>query len=224
MTRTNTFVSLAILAAAIFAFSSAYSPARHESAKLRADIRAPKPQSALERPMNGFGLSPFSLGAPVPPDPTEIIKQRKQIMTAGGYTTPEKYFYMNVKELTDLGRAGDVFASLQLGERYWNEAKSLEYDPDMDYSDAPKNIAVRHFLVAIREGAGNVIPIVAKRMLEDGEIIDAVAWNMISQRGGQLENQKSFNQSRNFSKLSYEQLNAAQKKANDIASELGITL
>jgi hypothetical protein len=224
MTRTIIIVSLTTLVIAFFLFDGTAPPIQQEPPKPQLTIRRSDIKSVFEQPKTGLNISPFSSGNPTPPDSTELIKRRKQIMVAGGYTTPEKYFHMDIGELTGLERSGDVFASLQLGERYWSEAKALEYDPDADYSDAPKNIAIHHFVIAIRGGAGNVSAIVAKRMFEDGKVIEAAAWDMIAQRNEQQANQASYGKDRDFSKMSYEQLNAAQKKANEIASKLGISL
>lgn len=80
---------------------------------------------------------------------------------------------------------------LQLGERYWSEADALVYDPDMDFSDRPQNIALR-YLLAVRGGAGNVTAVVAKRMFDDGNIIDAAAWDRIAHKFGQNGNDQFF--------------------------------
>ncbi|MBJ7310732.1 hypothetical protein ACFOLJ_18960 [Rugamonas sp. CCM 8940] len=211
--------SLAIFALAIFFLLDDNSSNPHKISQPKSDIRLA--QSNLERERaSGLGPSPFSIGNPALPNKIELIASRKQTMIAGGYTTPDKYFHMDIKELMPLSKTGDAFASLQLGERYWNESKALEYDPDMDYSDAPKKIAIRHFMVAIREGAGNVTAIIARRMLDDGNILEAAAWDMISQQHGQMGNQAYFINNRAFLKMSYEQLNMAQKRADEIAVEL----
>jgi hypothetical protein len=132
--------------------------------------------------------------------------------------TPE---LVGAKKLKQLGDSGDVFAMIQLGERCWSEADALVYDPDMDYSDKPQNIALRYFMPAVRGGAGNVTAVVAKIMFGDGNIIDAAAWDMIAHKFGQNRNDQCFAAEGTFGKLSYEQMTAAQQRGKEIAIQMG---
>lgn len=168
--------------------------------------------------------SPFGRGTPPPLDMVALVNERKKRMVAGAFTTPEKYFHMDIKELTALANQLDPFACLQLGERYWSEVGALDYDAATDRSDSARNISVRYFKVAISSGAGNVIPIIAKRMYEAGDFQEAAAWNIVARHRGMRGNDSYFSSQRAFSQMTPEQIGAANQRAKELALETGFPI
>lgn len=187
------------------------------------------PSGLLERQSNDkqttFGISPvvspFGLGNPTPPNIEDLVRFRKQLAIKDGYLLPEKYFRMGVAELTKLGNGGDPLASIAMGDRYMSEANTtLPFDPAMDFSDAPKNIASHFYIMATRGGAGFIPSVVSKRMLEAGDILEAAAWDMVAQKFNG-NNQPASTQSP-FKNMSYEQMNAAYLRAEQLQRAAGI--
>ncbi|GJI88049.1 hypothetical protein RugamoR1_12120 [Rugamonas sp. R1(2021)] len=200
---------------------------RNEEAQEKLSIATtPLPAQApkLPRAVSPWSNSPFSKGASLPPDQTEITKKRRARMAADGILTPEKYFSMSLKELNALGKAGDTLASLQLAERYWNDPAVLVYDPEMDTSKNPREIALEFYIRAVRGGAGKITAVIAKRMVDDGNLVEGAAWDMLAQRFGQDKNEETFTRNLTFSKLTYAQLGEAQKRAAEIASNIGFPI
>jgi hypothetical protein len=139
-------------------------------------------------------------------------------MSKDGIMMPEKYFKMSVQELTDLGRGGDIAASIQLAERYWNEADTMQSEPGTDFSEPPRAVALRYYMLAVQGGAGNIPEIVANRLYQSGgDLTDAAAWDMVSSRFGTMIGGRYSGKSRSFSSLTYEQMSAADARAHEIS-------
>lgn len=167
-------------------------------------------------------ISPFGTGSYVEPNKDELIKKRKERMLRDGFSVPEKYFTMSVEELTNLGKAGDTSASIQLAERYWNEAAIMQSEVGVDFSETPRNIALRYFVMATQGGAGNIPEIVAKRLYESkDDVVNAAAWDMVAQRFSISDGMANSRSVRSFKGLTYEQINEANSHAAEIASQIG---
>lgn len=165
--------------------------------------------------------SPFGSASYVPPDQAELIKARKLRMLADGYTLPEKYIIMSLPQLTELGKAGDAAAAVQLADRYWNEARSLEAESGMDFSQSPREVAVRYFMLATRGGAGYAPEVMAKRLYEaGGDMVEAAAWDMVAGKFSDTGIQP-LGPNRSFARMNYEQMNKANTRAAEIALQIG---
>lgn len=140
--------------------------------------------------------SPFSSAAPPKIDQAAIIAARIERMKKLHYETPDRYNKLGIKELVSLASKNDTFAAIQLGERYWSEKDSAEWDPDFDFSQSNKTIAKKYFALAIRTGSYKVSDAVAVKSAEDGDMIDAEAWRFVStalDKLGRYEHQVSAN-------------------------------
>lgn len=169
-------------------------------------------------------VSPFGTGGLKNINQEEIILKRKQRMLADSLITPDNYFKMQIRELSELAESGDVFAMLQLGERYWSEADSLAYDPDANLRENPRKIATRYFEDAFRGGAINIPVVVGRCAYESGDIIEAAASDIMARRIGQNANSDIYARSNAFGNLSVEQMTAVGVRAKEISSQLGVPL
>lgn len=166
--------------------------------------------------------SPFGAVSYTAPNQANLIKKRKERMARDGYAIPEKYLAMNVIELTTLGKNGDPLAAVQLADRYWSEADSMQSEAGMDFNESPRVIALHYFTIAAQGGAGTIPELVAKRLYESGgDETNAAAWDMVAQRFNTANNRRSAGANRSFSSMSYEQMNPANARAAEIAAQIG---
>jgi len=166
--------------------------------------------------------SPFGTASYTPPDPAELLKERKERLARDGYALPEKYLTMNLVELTNLGKGGDALAAIQLADRYWSEGDAMQSEAGVDFSESPRAIALRYFTLATQGGAGTIPETVAKRLYESGaDVTTAAAWDMVAQRFNGANKGRNSGSNRSFSSMSYEQMNAANARAAEIATQIG---
>ncbi|MEO5932646.1 MAG: hypothetical protein ABIQ08_03720 [Duganella sp.] len=200
-------------------------PSNEKSATLPSAVaaRAAMPTTPSGNAARPSLTSPFGTASYTPPDPAELLKKRKERLARDGYVLPEKYLTMNLVELTNLGKGGDPLASIQLADRYWSEADSLQSEAGVDLSESPRAIALRYFTMAARGGAGTIPETVAKRLYESGgDITTAAAWDMVAQRFSSANKGRNSGSDRSYLSMSYEQMNAANARAAEIASQIGI--
>lgn len=194
------------------------------STKSEASIEGPIVKTTREsiRNSNPLLISPFGAGSFVEENKDELIKKRKERMLRDGFSVPDKYFNMSIQELTKLGNAGDTCASIQLAERYWNEAAFMQSEVGMDFSENPRSIALRYFVMATQGGAGNIPEIVANRLYESkDDVVNAAAWDMVAQRFSTSDGMGNSRAVRSFKDMNYEQINEANLHAAEIASQIG---
>nr|WP_315214044.1 hypothetical protein [uncultured Duganella sp.] len=218
-----TFTSIGTLVAAVY-YWGAEAPSSKESASIAQAVNARAPVATASRghvakpSLN----SPFGTGSYTPPDQAELLKKRKERLARDGYALPEKYLTMTVVELATLGKGGDALAAIQLADRYWSEADSMQAEAGMDFSESPRAVAMRYFTAAARGGAGTIPETVAKRLYESGgDVTDAAAWDMVARRFNTANNGRNSATNRSFSSMSYEQMTAANARAAEIASQIG---
>lgn len=218
-----TLTSVSLVAAAVY-YWGREAPSSEESVKIPAAATA-RTAIAAASPANAASMSltsPFGTASYTPPDQAELVKKRKERLARDGYALPEKYLTMNLVELTNLSKGGDALAAIQLADRYWSEADSLQSEAGVDFSESPRTIALRYFTSAARGGAGTIPETVAKRLYESGgDVITAAAWDMVAQRSNTANNGKNSATNRSFSSMSYEQMNAANARAAEIATQIG---
>ncbi|MYM29804.1 hypothetical protein GTP58_15845 [Duganella sp. CY15W] len=122
-----------------------------------------------------------------PPTPAEmaaIRQQRKQRMQAQGYPTPDAYFEMDLKQLNALADKGDVYAMLQLGEQYYNESASLQWDQDYNFNADPQQLGKQYLGDAAIAGHLHTGLVLAQKYLNDQQPDEAYAWLLLSKRLG----------------------------------------
>ncbi|MBV6320634.1 hypothetical protein [Duganella violaceipulchra] len=140
--------------------------------------------------MRAWGYSPFGTASPsTVPDAKTLATERMEKMRKMGVGTPEKYFYMPLKVLKELGKTGDPFALLQLGQQYWDEGAMLEQDPDYDFKENPKSLALRYTNEAFLAGYNRAALILANRLSQENPT-EAYAWALVSQESGDKDANK----------------------------------
>jgi hypothetical protein len=216
-------ITVAIALASIIAFVLwPHAQPNTAPAEVQAEAASAQSRASTVFQGNSWGSSPFALGAQhTATDQTEMIKQRRKVMTAGGYQTPERYFSMSVKELRQLASVGDVSAMLQLGERHWSESASADHDPELDVEGISRDVATRYFIRALQGGAAMVTTVMAKRTYGNGDIVEAAAWDRLARRYGQHQNNQAVDTARTFTGMSAQQSAAAESRAKQIAQQIG---
>jgi hypothetical protein len=130
--------------------------------------------------MDQWGTSPFGKGAPQQESDAVRVARRRAKMAAGHYPTPPAYDAMGLAQLQARVKQGDVFAMVQLGERFASERDALEHDPDFP-ADANPNLLARHyFTLAIGRGYSQLPSLLADAALEKGDVADAYAWHLVA--------------------------------------------
>ena len=168
--------------------------------------------------------SPFDNSAAPADDQNARIAQRKAYMAKDGLSVDEKYLWMNTADLSRLSSAGDALASLQLAQRYWYEPDHMQSEPGADFSDQPQAIGLKLYIAAARGGAGFVPELIASRLYTArADPAEAAAWSMVADKFGSATRQAP-GPARSFSALTYEQLDAANKRAVEIANSIGAAL
>lgn len=181
---------------------------------------------ATSYPATGIRLqsnleSPFSSSAAPTIDHAAVIAKRVERMKKLHLNMPDRYNKLSIKELDFLAKTSDSFAAVQLGERYWSEKASAEWDPDFDISAPNKVIAQQYFERAIRGGAMNATDAISAKAAEEGDVVEAQAWRIVS---GLLDKLVPYehNLSVNIRQLSPAEEQAAQERAQKIWAELGL--
>lgn len=165
--------------------------------------------------------SPFSSSAPPTIDHEAVIADRVERMKKLHLTMPDRYNKLDIKQLDFLAKTGDSFAALQLGERYWSEKESAEWDPDFDISAPNKVIAQQYFQHAIRRGALIATDAISVKAAEDGDVVEAQAWRIVS---GLLDKLVPYEHTLNVNirQLSPAEEQAATERAKKIWAELDL--
>ena len=145
------------------------------------EIHVPQSATHEDRPaVRAISVtSPFGIGTPNPPDPKETEARIRQVFKAAGLRTPERYYSMGVKQLSELAASGDVYANIQLGTRYLFTPEALEFDPDYDFSVNAKVEAFTAFRRVAMLGNSPAIAMLATK-LADVDPVEAFAWDTIA--------------------------------------------
>ena len=163
--------------------------------------------------------SPFGRASAAPDDPAQRRAARKARMEAGGYSTPAKYFAMELPELRRLAQAGDVFALVQLAEQYSSEWAALQDQAGFDSQASPKVLSEQLFTEAMQGGFTQLAPVMAVKAIETDDLVAAYAWNLVSEKlrnsNAALDRQRA-----RFSSLSDTQKNEAIRKSEEMLQRL----
>lgn len=105
--------------------------------------------------LRGPSTSPFSIAERQ--DAAELIDARRERMKRGGYSTPERYFSLSLSELNRAARTGDLYATLQLADRYYYEASDAQFEDGFDLDSPPQTKGRELFEAAALAGHGEVL-------------------------------------------------------------------
>lgn len=140
-----------------------------------------KNAAQFENQTQASSLSPFSTAAIPKFDQAAIIKARIERMKKLQYNMPDEYNNLGIKKLDELALEGDKMAAIQLGERYWSEKESAEWDPNFISSIPNKAVAQHYFEMAIREGDHHAANAMSAKLAEDGDVVNAEAWRLVGE-------------------------------------------
>ena len=172
-------------------------------------------QPATSEMRIGWGASPFSDS--VSSDiKSELVAARRRKMEALGYSTPDSYYKMGLKQLEDLAKAGDAYAMTQLAEQYYNEADFLKADAGFNSSVKAKDLAEKYYEDAFLSGYIHLAAVISRQMIEEGNLIDAYAWNMLSKSFNDHSNDQIYEKYSPFSTMTDMQKAAAQGKFDSV--------
>lgn len=143
-------------------------------------------------------------------------------MKKGGYSTPSYYFTMNLKQLEKLAKDGDRYAILQLGEQYWEDVELIQWDPDFKSNESSRTIATRYFERAILEGQFDIAAVLAQKAVEDQDLIEGQAWQIVFQRISEKSNMKYPDQRPINLSLTGKQATEADNRAKQIITRLDL--
>lgn len=219
--HTKIFLIAAVLCLAVWA--SWPEPAATVMAKelMAAREESPRRASRLSGTLVGASPqlnSPFGIGAPKPPDPTETEASIRRVFKAAGFRTPDRYYAMGLKELSALAVKGDIYANIQLGTKYLYSRSALEYDPDYDFSVNPRAEAFAAFRRVAMMGNSPAMAMLATA-LSDVDPVEAYAWRELA--GGTSDIHREFYRDyrRNLD-LTNDQLVNARLRTKQIESDL----
>lgn len=166
-----------------------------------------------------WGASPFSnvTSASVK---DELAATRRQKMKALGYATPDQYYMMSLGQLEALAKKGDAYAMAQLGEQYYSEVEFIKNDKDFDRNENAKKAALNYFEGAFLAGYTHLASVISLKMIEENNLIDAYAWNLVSKSFNDHANDALYEKYSPFANMTEMQKAAAQAKFDAIWQRL----
>ncbi len=176
-------------------------------------------QAAIELP---GPVSPFGPAIYVPDDRPMRIAARRARMTAEKYTTPERYYSMDLTALGKLARAGDTFALIQMAEQYESEWEMLQDDPGFDRSADPKRLSRELFVLAIKGGYPHVAAAMAVKSLGKNDLEDAYGWNLLAQDFNDRDSAALNAQQARFASLTPAERAAGERKYLALREQIGV--
>lgn len=163
----------------------------------------------------------------VPEPEKEVVSAeelaRRKKMAALGYMVPTDYYSKDVKTLKQLAKAGDAYAMVHLGEKYYFELNGQtanpEFEQGVDYPAAAKQ-AFKDALVA-----GNVrsAGIIAELYFQEKNVAEAYAWHLVSDQLGDDISANWFRRTDMAQQATPEIKQAAATRAAQIMSELKLS-
>jgi hypothetical protein len=152
------------------------------------------------------------------------IADRQQRMESKGYGSPPKYYEMDLRTLQKLARDGDGDAMLQLAEQYYEEAPRLHSDPAFPTDKDPRLLARQYLAEAVGVGFSRAATLLAKRHLEQHNVVDAYVWRRVSEELGDGNNRLWGKDVDAFATLTVEQKHIADARFTAEMRSIAITL
>lgn len=129
----------------------------------------------------GIFASPFGRGTPV--QQVESPEQvRRRHMESAGYNTPEPYHHLPPTQLIAMAKQGDLFAMLQLGERYVYENQLAKSPEASAYQGSSVEIGKRYFVDAVNAGHIPMAKALSRIYTEEHNYVAAYAWELVYAR------------------------------------------
>ena len=183
----------------------------------------PSPFASGESAIGGIDLA-MPHAAPATTPEKEVISAKeaalRKKMEALGYMVPPSYYAKNLTTLREMGRQGDAFALVHLGEKYYFELNGQknnpEFDPAMDYPAAAK----KSFSEALAVGNIRSAGIISELYLQENNPVDAYAWHLLSKRLGDNISAEWFEKTNVHASLNEQQKQLALAKIPELMSNI----
>lgn len=192
-----------------------------------------------------FGLqaSPFELGQPSTdahsdvhgtsspqmksvvelPEPEIISPEeaaRRKKLEKLGYMLPPEYYTKDLKTLRKMAQAGDAYAMMHIGEKYYFEIQGQinhpEYEQGIDYKKSAKEIFQEALIAGNIRSAG----IIAELFYQEGNVVEAAAWFIVAAQLGDDISAEWFSRTQMSMQATAEIRNAAASRAVSILASL----
>ena len=149
-------------------------------------------------------------------------KARHQQLIALGYMVPPSYYQQNLATLKKSAAAGDAFAMVHLGEKYYFELNNQPDNPDFDPSENYPGAAKSMLSAAVVAGNKRAAGMIAELYLQEQNIVDAYAWNLLSERLGDNISVAWFRGTEPFLNMSEAEKQSGQAKAGRLVASMNL--
>jgi TPR repeat protein len=150
--------------------------------------------------------------------PEEVARRKK--MEKLGYMLPPSYYTKDLKTLRKLAKAGDAYAMMHMGEKYYFEIQGQvnhpEYEQGMDYKKSAKEIFQDALIAGNIRSAG----IIAELFYQEGNVVEASAWFIVAAQLGDDISAEWFSRTQMSKQATQEIRNAASSRAVSIMAFL----
>lgn len=156
---------------------------------------------------------------------------RRQKMEKLGYMLPPDYYRKDLASLKKLAQAGDGFAMMHLGERYYFELNGQPQHPDYDAKLDYRELARQEFMASLVAGKVRPAGIISELYLQEHNVVDAYAWHLLSDKLGDSISADWFRRTRDYQtltendkQLALTRLTEIQNRLNQLAKQNGSTM
>lgn len=182
-------------------------------ANLSPEELAQRAKQAPSQPQNMAALPEQEVTSPAEAERTKKLQEL-------GYMLPPEYYSKDLKTLRRMAKAGDAFAMMHIGEKYYFEMQGQTQHPDfeknMDYAKAAK----QSFQDALAAGNIRSAGIIAELYFQEKNPTEAYAWHLVSDQLGDNISAEWFRRTEMAMQASDAVKQAAATRAAQILAEL----
>lgn len=176
---------------------------------------------ALEQRAADIKSQPQNMAAlPAPEVVSPAEAERTKKLQELGYMLPPEYYSKDLKTLRRMAKAGDAFAMMHIGEKYYFEMQGQtqhpDFDKNMDYAKAAK----QSFQDALVAGNIRSAGIIAELYFQEKNPTEAYAWHLVSDQLGDSISADWFRRTEMAMQASDSLKHAAAERAAQILAEL----
>ncbi|WP_395005457.1 hypothetical protein [Undibacterium sp.] len=184
-----------------------------ELAHLSHEALAQGAKQVPSQPQNMAALPEQEVTSPAEAERTKKLQEL-------GYMLPPEYYSKDLKTLRRMAKAGDAFAMMHIGEKYYFEMQGQTQHPDfeknMDYAKAAK----QSFQDALAAGNIRSAGIIAELYFQEKNPTEAYAWHLVSDQLGDSISAEWFRRTEMAMQASDAVKQAAATRAAQILAEL----
>nr|WP_315468578.1 hypothetical protein [uncultured Undibacterium sp.] len=152
----------------------------------------------------------------VSPAEAERTKKLQEL----GYMLPPEYYSKDLKTLRRMAKAGDAFAMMHIGEKYYFEIQGQSQHPDFDKNMDYAKAAKQSFQDALAAGNIRSAGIIAELYFQEKNPTEAYAWHLVSDQLGDSISADWFRRTEMAMQASDALKQAAAERATQILAEL----